>query len=128
VVSGFDNQDVTDFTPVAVSSIQVIEFDTEGRVLAQFFSDDIYMDGNTFVYTTYSDEQLVGGIQLSITGRNAYGDPITNLIAVSYTNECGVYPVIFCRRCNWLDNHCKFDLYLRSYYMNIIQLYLTASL
>lgn len=95
MVSGFDNQDVTDFTPVAVSSIQVIEFDTEGRVLAQFFSDDIYMDGNTFVYTTYSDEQLVGGIQLSITGRNAYGDPITNLIAVSYTNECGVYPVFF---------------------------------
>ena len=95
-VNGFDNINVTDLVPVAVSSVQLIEIGQGGAPIAveQYTGD--YRDGASIEYTSISFEGAVAprAFQVRALGRNEAGDPLVLQWAVTYSNNCGVWPVL----------------------------------
>ena len=96
LVTGFDKINVTDLVPVAVSSIQLIEIGQDGGPAAVAQETGDFRDGSTFTYTSIS---FGGGIaprafQLRALGRNSAGETLVLQFAVTFTNACGVFPVI----------------------------------
>jgi len=101
VVNTSGDQDVTDFTPVVVTDIQVLELDQNFDVVGDFLTTGEYVSGDKFSYTsvTANPETLTAttvpsAIQLFLSGRNAAGQDLVNFYAIVYNNECNVYPVL----------------------------------
>lgn len=95
---------VDDVIPVAVSTIDVLELNEDLDVLEQTQYADDFRNGDTFTYTSVmgmrsdfanlSAKEIPAGLQLNIVGRNQIDQPIVNLWAMLFSNECGIYPVL----------------------------------
>ena len=96
LVTGFDDVNVTDLIPVAVSSVQLIEIGESGAPAAVAQETGDFRDGSTVTYTSISFEGAVAprAFQVRALGRNAAGEPLVLQWAVTYSNNCGVWPVI----------------------------------
>ena len=79
LVTGFDNINVTDIVPVAVSSVQVIEIGQDGAPAAVAQETGDFRDGSSIRYTSISFV-VTGGVpsafQVRALGRNAEGEPL----------------------------------------------------
>ncbi len=94
-------QNVTDFTPVRVTTIQILELNQNLDVIAQTFLNGNYGSGDTFRYVsvtvspnTTSALQISKGIQISLAGTNQFDQALVNFWLILFTNDCGIYPVI----------------------------------
>ena len=97
--AGID-QNIDTFVPVAVTSIDILELD---QTLVPFAFQPIrgaFRNGNTFTYTsvTATDpnlplQRLPGGFQMNIIGTNELDQDIQNVWIVTFTNECGIFPI-----------------------------------
>lgn len=96
LVSGFENINVTDLVPVAVSSVQLIEIGQNGGPVAVKKETGDFRNGSTINYTSVSFEGAVAprAFQVRALGRNLEGQSLVLQWAVTYTNNCGVWPVL----------------------------------
>ena len=96
LVAGFDNINVTDLIPVTVSSVQLIEIGQDGGPAAVAQETGDFRDGDTITYTSISFEGAVAprAFQIRAIGRNEGGEPLVLQWAVTYSNNCGVFPVL----------------------------------
>jgi hypothetical protein len=98
-----DTVNVTDFVPVTVSEIQVLELDEFQDPIGQsVYTDGPYFDGDFVTYTSIVRTQpeivnamtLPRGLQVSIVGNNAQNQPIINTWGILYNNDCGIFPLL----------------------------------
>ena len=98
---------ITDFTPVEVDTIEILELDQE---FVQIGSSTEYggptnppfLNGDTISYTTKSattmpvtiDEEIPKAIQLLMRGRNVLNQPIQNVYLITFSNDCNAYPTL----------------------------------
>jgi hypothetical protein len=102
LVSPFGNPDVEDLIPIAVQSIDILELGQDLRVLVQENIEGNFGDGDTFSYTSISADpaninsavDIPRALQLNLVGVNANDEPIINVYIITFTNDCGTYPVL----------------------------------
>jgi hypothetical protein len=102
LVSGLNNPNVTDLVPVSASSIAFLELDQNLQVIVDTTFTNNYTDGETVKYTSLTAVGLnptnitavPRGLQVSIQGSNAEGEQIINVWIITYSNDCGFYPVL----------------------------------
>jgi hypothetical protein len=88
---------------VAVSSIRILELDQELQTTAQTQINGDFRTGDNFTYTSiiatefdnFNASSIPRGIQLDITGRNAFDQQVVNTWAILYSNDCGIFPILF---------------------------------
>jgi hypothetical protein len=103
LVSPFGSPDVTDLVPVAVQSIDILELGQDLSVLVQENIEGNFGDGDSFRYTSVAaNPDAIGGyldipraIQINAVGVNVQDEPIINVYIITFTNDCGAYPVLF---------------------------------
>ena len=103
LVSPFGNPEVADLIPIAVQSIDILELGQDLRVLVQENIEGNFLDGDSFRYTSVSAnpdaiESYLGlprAIQINAIGVNANDETIINVYIITFTNDCGAYPVLF---------------------------------
>ena len=98
LVDAFGDASATDFVPVSVQSIDILELGQEMTVLSQrtIDGDDFDETSNGLVYNSIiTDEQfrqeesdLPSAIQFSIVGRNQFDKPLINVFIITFTNDC----------------------------------------
>jgi hypothetical protein len=101
-VGPFDNQDATNLIPVSVQSIDILELGQDLRVLVQETLEGNFVNGDSFRYESISNVQgeitspveIPRAIQLNIVGVNVNDESIINVFIVTFTNDCGTYPVL----------------------------------
>lgn len=103
VLNTENDQNVTDFTPVIVTRILILELNQNFGVIAQTPVVGDYTNGTIFRYTsviasqdtsTLAPEDVPKGIQLSMAGRNKDEQDLVNFWLILYDNDCGFYPVV----------------------------------
>lgn len=97
--AGID-QEITDFRPVAVSGVDILELDQQ---LVPFAFQPVrgsFRNGDTFQYTSVTatdpnlpPERIPGGFQMNVLGVNAIDQDIQNVWIITFTNECGIFPI-----------------------------------
>lgn len=96
---GDANQNIEDLTPVEVENINVLELGQNFQVLKQQNVTGVTLDGDMFDYQSVilepSIEEIPKVIQVNIFARNANDEPIVNFFAISFTNDCLTYPIMF---------------------------------
>jgi hypothetical protein len=103
MVSPFGDPTVTDLIPVAVQTIDILELNQNLQILVQENIEGNFGNGDTFQYTSYAanpgdvvdPEDIPRAIQINIVGVNAVEQPIINVYLITFTNNCGAYPVLF---------------------------------
>jgi hypothetical protein len=103
MVSPFGDPTVTDLIPVAVQSIDILELNQNLQVMMQENIAGNFGDGDTFQYTSYAalpgevvdPDDLPRAIQININGINQFEESIINVYLITFTNNCGSYPVLF---------------------------------
>jgi hypothetical protein len=103
LVSPYGNADVTDLVPVAVQSIDILELGQDLAVLVQENIEGNFGDGDSFRYTSVAaNPDAIDGyldipraIQINAVGVNIQDEPIINIYIITFTNDCGAYPVLF---------------------------------
>lgn len=101
LISPFGEPDVESLVPIAVESIDILELGQNLRVTAQTNIGTRLLDGDTFTYTSVVADpdsittvtEVPRALQLNIVGINADGNSIINVFIVTFTNDCGSYPV-----------------------------------
>lgn len=91
-----------DLTPIVVESISILELDQSNSVLIEERIDGNLLDGDSFTYTSVlndaasieSSHQIPQALQLNLNGRNIDGVILLNVFIVTYSNRCGMVPVI----------------------------------
>lgn len=93
---------VTDFTPVVVTSIQILELNAFSRVIKQTALTGLFLDGARLSYRSVLDEYdtfnattFPRSFQMIFQARNAQDQPIRITWLVVYSNSCDVFPVIY---------------------------------
>jgi hypothetical protein len=102
IVSGLNNPNATDLVPVSISSIAFLELDQNLQVIVDTSFINSFKDGETVKYTSLTAVGLnptnitavPRGLQVSIQGANAEGQQIINVWIITYSNDCGFYPVL----------------------------------
>ncbi|GKY96656.1 hypothetical protein MPSEU_000625200 [Mayamaea pseudoterrestris] len=103
IVNTEQQVNVTDFSPVRVTTIQILELNQDLRVIAQTPLSGDFRSGDTFKYTSViaqidPDEENVDmipkGLQITLAGRNAEEQDLVNFWLIIYENDCGVFPVV----------------------------------
>ena len=98
-----DTVNVTDFVPVQVNEIQILELDQNQDVVGQsVYTEGPYFNGDKIYYTSIvrknpdlvNSVSLPRGIQTSINGNNALNQPLLNSWGILYDNDCGVFPLL----------------------------------
>lgn len=88
--------------PVVVESVGILELDQVNNVLVEERIDREFFDGDSFKYSSViknlgdvtSVEKIPKALQLNLRGRNKNGVMLMNVFIVTFTNECGVSPII----------------------------------
>ena len=101
-VRGEDQVPDEDLIPVTVQSVQIFELDQNLQVFSQTVRTGTFVDGSNFTYTsiisTISDLDNVAalprGLQLVITGLNNKEQSTVNTYIITYTNDCGIFPIL----------------------------------
>lgn len=102
LVSPFGDPAVTDLVPVAVQTIDILELGQDLRVLNTENIAGDFKDGDDFTYTSIADDpnnipttmDFPRALQLNIVGMNSNKDQIINVYIITFTNNCGAYPVL----------------------------------
>lgn len=103
-VTPFSDPSVTDLIPVAVNAIDVQELDQKLRVIVQEeIPGSSWGDGDTFSYRSFAalpgqivdPDDVPRAIQFNIVGVNQFDESILNVFLITFTNNCGAYPVLF---------------------------------
>jgi hypothetical protein len=102
-VSPVTAQNVTDQTPVVVTSVQILELGPP-PALTVLFDTTIPLElanGGKFNYTSVAatpqkitPETLPSGLQMSIIGRNQNEEEVLNYWLIIYDNDCGIWPLL----------------------------------
>ena len=102
--NGVPAGDVTDFVPVVVDDIQIIEVNQNLIPMQQttFGGGTDFLSGDTLTYTTKSATpgeitnvgDVLLSIQFTIEGRNVLNEKIKNVYVVSFTNDCNAFPTL----------------------------------
>jgi hypothetical protein len=101
-VGPFGDPQVSDLIPIAVQSIGILELGQDLRVLNQENIEDNFGDGDTFEYTSVAANpnnivdpaDIPRALQLNLIGLNANDEPIINVYIITFSNNCGTYPVL----------------------------------
>ena len=88
--------------PVVVDSVSIIELDQFNSVLVEERIDGELVDGDSFEYSSIINNQekmmsiqnIPKALQLTLRGRNEDGVILMNVFVITFTNECGVTPLI----------------------------------
>jgi len=102
VLNTDQDRNVTDFTPVIVTRILILELNQNFEVIAQTPIVDGFTNGQVFRYTSViagetssiAPEDIPKGLQLSMAGRNGDEEDLVNFWLILYDNNCGVFPVV----------------------------------
>lgn len=102
VITPFSSTNVTDLVPVVVESIDILELGQGLRVLVQENIAGTFVDGDTFNYTSLTatsgeiedTADVPRGLQINIVASNKFNEPLINVFILTFTNNCGAYPVI----------------------------------
>jgi len=118
---------VSDLIPVAVSRIIILELNQQQSTVSREEIVSSLGDGGTFQYTSLvalpgevvDVTRLPRAIQLNIDGVNSLDEAITNIVTVTFTNNCGRYPVFFeGQSAGWVRfvsrHHSSADIFLDS--------------
>ena len=74
--------------------VDILELASDFSVINQQNRTGPFVDGDSFKFISVAQEAAVPKIlQLNIYGSNTLGEPIVNFFAISFTNDCDVYPV-----------------------------------
>lgn len=93
----------TKLAPIAVDSVSILELDQERNVLVEERIEGDFVNGDTFSYSSIinnreddetSIQSIPKALQLNLSGRNEDGVMLMNVFVITFTNECGVTPVI----------------------------------
>jgi hypothetical protein len=87
------NENVTDFIPTSVTTVQIFELNEDLAVVGNSNFEDGYLDGDEITYTSIVERApenitaatLPRGFQIFITGVNAVEQTIVNILAIAYT-------------------------------------------
>jgi hypothetical protein len=101
-VRGIDEVPDEDLVPVTVQSVQIFELDQNLKVFSQTVRTGTFVNGSNFTYTsiisTITDlsdvSSLPRGLQLVITGLNNKEQSTVNTYIITYTNDCGIFPIL----------------------------------
>ena len=94
------NQDIENFTPVQITEIQILELDQ--NLVPFTFTPVIgnFRNGDTFTYSSITarrddlpEDLIPRGFQITLIGLNPIDQDIQNVWIITFTNECGVFPV-----------------------------------
>ena len=95
-IAPFQNESVTDLTPVSVGSIDLLELDVSLELLLQSSRFGTFLDGDDFSYNSLSsDLSMINetafpkALQISVIGNNADGDTLFFAGLVIYETDCG---------------------------------------
>ncbi|GKY92913.1 hypothetical protein MPSEU_000260300 [Mayamaea pseudoterrestris] len=101
---GSEGEGVSDFVPVRVSSVDIIELDQSLAPIGSSFYGEGYANGDTIQYvsiagnptnvSSLSPAQIPKAIQMSIVGTNVVEEDITNVWIILFDNECGFFQVL----------------------------------
>lgn len=102
VTSRNQNENVTNPFPVTVSEVQVLELGRNLKVVGNSVYSGTYFDGDEISYTSVTLEEpetidantIPRGFQIFITGVNSDEEPLVNQLVISYTNDCGIFPLL----------------------------------
>lgn len=103
LVSPFGDPEVTDLVPVSVQNIDILELNQNLQISVQENIAGSFGDGDTFQYTSIAalpgeivdPVDIPRAIQLNIIGVNKFDEPIINVYLITFTNNCGRFPVLF---------------------------------
>lgn len=93
----------TNLDPVIIDSISIIELDQANNVIVEERINGDFFNGDSFSYSSIlnnnpeditSSRQIPKALQLNLNGKNREGIMLINVFIVTFSNECGVYPVI----------------------------------
>jgi len=93
-------ENITDETPVDVSSIEVLELDDELAPLSNTFYTDGYRNGSKILYTSIATwnnltiDFFPEALQLNIVATNALDQALLQVWVIRFTNECGIFPLL----------------------------------
>jgi hypothetical protein len=85
------------FLKVTVDFVTVVELGQDSVGVAQQNYSQSFADGDFFDYVSIvgnDNSTFPKAIQLVLYAQNAGGNEIVNILAVSFTNDCSVYPVL----------------------------------
>jgi len=88
--------------PAIIDSVSILELDQSNNVLVEERIDGEFVDGDSFSYSSIinnpddvtSSQNIPRALQLNLNGRNSDGVILLNVFVITFTNECGVTPVI----------------------------------
>jgi len=91
-----------DLVPVSISQISIFELDNQLSVIKQSFLSNLdLVDGDYYSYLSITDNykqgsfdsnDIPGGLQVLLKGKNANGIGISNSFILTYTNSCESVP------------------------------------
>ena len=95
-VDGVGGGDAEAVTVVKLTSVLILELDSDLRVIKQHFRDGLDLeDGETLEYASIAaddgiaDDTTVAAIQMALTGISKEGTEIQSQFILTYTNNCG---------------------------------------
>ena len=90
------NPAVSDLVPVSVQSIKIYEFDQYESILKEETIGGDFKDGDTFSFISNAGRgvNIPKKIQLFIYGQNKDGEELINIYIITFTNDCGAFPVL----------------------------------
>lgn len=87
--------------PIRLLNVDFLELDQNNNVLTQERIDGGFVDGDTIVYTSILGRSvdltvadIPSAFQMNLNGVNAEGVALINVFVITFTNECGILPVL----------------------------------
>lgn len=90
----------TKLNPISIDSVSVLELDQSNNVLVEERIGGGFNDGDSFSYQSIINrdvttiQNIPKALQLNLSGRNEDGVMLMNVFVITFTNECGVTPVL----------------------------------
>mmetsp|Transcript_26790 Transcript_26790/g.50106 ORF Transcript_26790/g.50106 Transcript_26790/m.50106 type:complete len:233 (+) Transcript_26790:186-884(+) len=89
-------------SPIVVEGISILELDQVNSVIVEERIDGSLLSGDTFTYTSIladsnsitTARQVPKALQMTLNGRNSEGVVLLNVFIITYSNQCGIFPVI----------------------------------
>jgi hypothetical protein len=100
-IAPFQDDNVTNLTPVSVGSIDILELDGDLVLFTQSSRFGTFANGESFAYTSVSSDPTMVNItsypkalQVSVIGNNAAEKTLFFAGLVIYATDCTIYPVV----------------------------------
>ena len=102
VNSRHQNETVTNPVPISVSEVQVVEGGRNLKLVGNSVYSGTFYDGHEISYTSVTVEKpdtidantIPRSFQVFITGVNSDEEPVLNQWVITYTNDCGISPLL----------------------------------